>query len=172
MGIQDRDYMRKRGSSDSSDESESDHSNTSSKWALVILLSIVGGVYLLSLFAPPEAKKQSNKSGNDNTVIVEKPATSEAHIPDIDPAPEATKPGNHSSGNDAKTVEEPSAPESRTVNVNTATLEELDTIPYVSTPMAKSIIANRPYAVLEDLTKVPGIKARTLERITPFITLN
>ena len=59
----------------------------------------------------------------------------------------------------------------RPVNINTATADELDAIPHVGPALAGTIIAHRPYATLEELTKVPGIKERTLERIRPYVTL-
>ena len=63
--------------------------------------------------------------------------------------------------------EKPSFP----VDVNTATVEELDAIPYVSSTVAEAIIAHRPYASHEDLLKVPGIKERMLERIRPYTSV-
>jgi DNA uptake protein ComE-like DNA-binding protein len=131
MGIQDRDYMRNRDSSDSEGE------GNSSNRAFVIFLLVVGCLYAFSVFAPKEGTKQSNKPSNSDSKLVEQSATSAF----------------------------------QTVNINTATFEELDNIPYVSPALAKSIIAHRPYTVLQDLIKVPGIKERMLEKITPYITL-
>ena len=58
----------------------------------------------------------------------------------------------------------------RPINVNTATADDLDAIPYVGAALAEAIIAHRPYATPEDLMAVPGIKERMLERIRSYIT--
>ena len=71
------------------------------------------------------------------------------------------------SGSAGSREESPSFP----VNVNTATVQELDAIPYVSSTVAHAIIAHRPYASHEDLLKVPGIKERILERIRPYTSV-
>lgn len=71
------------------------------------------------------------------------------------------------SGSSGNREENPSFP----VNVNTATVQELDAIPYVSSTVAEAIIAHRPYASHEDLLKVPGIKERMLERIRPYTSV-
>jgi hypothetical protein len=57
----------------------------------------------------------------------------------------------------------------RPVNVNTATPAKLASVPYLSSRTRQALIEHRPYATLEDLTKVPGIKRRMLERISPYI---
>ena len=56
------------------------------------------------------------------------------------------------------------------VNINTASLAELDAFPYISAAKARAIIDGRPYASPEDLLKVRGIGPATLERIRPLIT--
>jgi hypothetical protein len=57
------------------------------------------------------------------------------------------------------------------VNVNTATLDELDSIPYVRRTVAQAIIDHRPYKTLDDLVVVPGIKERMVERLRPYTTV-
>ncbi len=56
--------------------------------------------------------------------------------------------------------------------MNTATIEELDTIPHVGETLARGIITHRPYTRYEDLLLVPGIKERMLERIRPYIAVD
>jgi competence protein ComEA len=60
---------------------------------------------------------------------------------------------------------------SRPVNVNEATLAQLDELPYVSPKVAAAIIEGRPYARPEDLLRVRGIGPKVLERIRPHITM-
>jgi DNA uptake protein ComE-like DNA-binding protein len=67
--------------------------------------------------------------------------------------------------------ERPHATRFRPVNVNTATPEELASIPYLSSTTKQAIIEHRPYTVPEDLMTVPGIKKRMFERIRPYVTV-
>ena len=54
------------------------------------------------------------------------------------------------------------------VNVNTATLEELETIPDIGPVLAREIVRGRPYKQLEDLERVRGIATYTINSIRPF----
>lgn len=54
---------------------------------------------------------------------------------------------------------------SETVNINEASLKELQTLPGIGTKLGERIIAHRPYQTVDDLLKVPGIGPITLERI-------
>lgn len=57
------------------------------------------------------------------------------------------------------------------VNVNTATLEELDALPGIGPTRAQAIIEGRPYASVDELERVPGIGPATLEELRPLITI-
>ncbi len=56
------------------------------------------------------------------------------------------------------------------VDINTATLAELEEVPGVGSAYAKRIIAHRPYATVNDLSK-SGIPAARLEKIVPLVTV-
>lgn len=56
------------------------------------------------------------------------------------------------------------------VNINTATLDELDTLPGVGPKTAQLIVDGRPYATVEDLLRVKGIGPATLAKIKPLAT--
>jgi competence protein ComEA len=57
------------------------------------------------------------------------------------------------------------------INVNTATLQELEQLPGVGAVTANSIIASRPFRSFEDLDRVKGIGPKTLEKLRPFVVI-
>ena len=56
------------------------------------------------------------------------------------------------------------------VNINTASMDELISVPGIGPALAKRIIDKRPFSNLDDLTRVPGIKKNSLEKLSPFLT--
>ena len=59
------------------------------------------------------------------------------------------------------------------VNINTATVEKLQTLPGVGPTIAQRIVqyrkAHGPFKKVEDLTKVKGIGCKTFEKLKPLI---
>ena len=55
------------------------------------------------------------------------------------------------------------------VSLNSATLEELDTLPGVGPATAQKIIAARPFNSVDDLLDVSGIGPATLEKLRPLV---
>lgn len=55
------------------------------------------------------------------------------------------------------------------VNVNTATIPELETLPGVGPVIAQRIVDSRPYAEPDDLLKVRGIGKTSIEILRPLI---
>ncbi|MFH2102657.1 MAG: ComEA family DNA-binding protein [Chloroflexota bacterium] len=61
------------------------------------------------------------------------------------------------------------------VNINTATSDELETLPGIGPTTAQNIIdfrlQNGPFQVIQDIENVPGIGPATYERIKDYITV-
>jgi len=60
------------------------------------------------------------------------------------------------------------------VNINTATVEQLQAVKHVGAAIATAIVAYRTahgvFRSLDELTAVKGIGAKTLEKIRPYLT--
>ena len=59
-----------------------------------------------------------------------------------------------------------------TVDVNFGSFEALTAVSGIGESLADKIIAGRPYASLDDLTRVQGISDASVERWSPFLTIN
>lgn len=57
------------------------------------------------------------------------------------------------------------------LDINQASLIELTTIRGIGPGLAERIIANRPFAEIDDLVRVPGINDIKLQALKPFIML-
>ena len=75
---------------------------------------------------------------------------------------------------DAKPLFADSAPEkgSLLVNINTATAEQLETLPGIGPARARLIIDHRTYASVEDLKRVNGIPDGLIEDLRPLLLVN
>ncbi len=66
-------------------------------------------------------------------------------------------------------------PVAELVNVNTATLDQLETLPGIGPALGQRIIDHReqygPFASVEDLVDVSGIGEKTLEEIRPYVSV-
>jgi competence protein ComEA len=57
------------------------------------------------------------------------------------------------------------------INLNTATEEELQSLPDIGDKVAADIVKKRPFATLEDVKKVKGIGDKKLEKLKALITI-
>jgi len=57
------------------------------------------------------------------------------------------------------------------IDLNSATTEELDTLPGIGPVLAQRIIENRPYRNVEDLLQVPGIGPATFQKLRDKISV-
>lgn len=75
---------------------------------------------------------------------------------------------------DAKPLFAHSAPEkgSLVVNINTATLEQLQTLPGIGPARAQLIIEHRAYSSVDDLKRIKSIPANVIEDLRPLLLVN
>lgn len=90
-------------------------------------------------------------------------------------ATQATAPPASTSDYENNTIAAPVPTQSNLVNINTATLAELDTLYGIGPVLAQAIIDYRTehgdFTKTEDLLKVDGIGEKTLEKIIDQITV-
>lgn len=79
----------------------------------------------------------------------------------------------HGGAGEASGVEQ--AAPAKTININTACAEELQTLPNIGEKKAQAIIdyrtENGAFTSLEDIRNVPGVGEKTFERLKAFLTL-
>ena len=68
--------------------------------------------------------------------------------------------------------EPPPAGKPARVDLNTASIEALETLPRVGPVLAARIVAGRPYQSLEDLDRVRGVGPVTLAQLEPWIQVS
>lgn len=57
------------------------------------------------------------------------------------------------------------------VNANTASMEEIDSLPGIGPKLARRIIEGRPYASVEDLRKIPGLGGKTWDELAERVVV-
>jgi hypothetical protein len=55
------------------------------------------------------------------------------------------------------------------IDLNTASLDDLDRLPGIGPVLARRIFEGKPYATVDDLRRVKDIGAKRLEQIRPYV---
>lgn len=58
------------------------------------------------------------------------------------------------------------------ININTASVQELSLLPGIGPKTAEAIIAARPFESTQDLVKVKGIGPKRLEKLSAYLTVS
>ena len=58
------------------------------------------------------------------------------------------------------------------VNINTATTDQLETLPGIGPALANLIVADRPFATVDELERVNGIGPKMLKSLRPLLTVD
>lgn len=143
--------------------------------AVVCLLTIVynfasapaygdGNVSAQALYQESEASSSQSASGNyssgDSTVSSSQAVYSSSKT--------ISSTSSSKSTTSKATVSEP-------VNINTATLEQLESVPYIGPTKAQAIIdyrsAHGKFSSIDGLDNVKGIGSKTIEKIRKYLTI-
>ena len=94
----------------------------------------------------------------------------QVYVPHKDePLPEAATPSSPAASGAAASGT--ASAEADPVNINTASLEALDSLPGIGPSLAQAIVAGRPYSTVEDLLRVQGIGEARLKQLRARITV-
>lgn len=93
----------------------------------------------------------------------------QVHVPATDEAPTTSQPAAGVSGAAPAQMASTTSSSGR-ININTASVDELTTLPGIGPAKAEAIVEGRPYASVDDLDRVSGIGVKTIEQLRELIT--
>jgi competence protein ComEA len=90
------------------------------------------------------------------------------HVAYYPPKPPAASPGKEAGGKKVAALD-------RAIDINRATAEELQKLPGIGPRIAQRIVDERgkgPFKSVDELRRVSGIGAKTLDKLRPFVTVD
>lgn len=102
----------------------------------------------------------------NNGIITENPRTLDYSLPTLTSQEKQLNTSTLFSASNS-TIEQPVL-----ININSSSIEELDTLPGIGTAAAQKIIQNRPYKSIEELLSKKVLKKNIYEQIKALISLN
>ena len=144
-----------------------------SLWLKLAMLAITMGVVFWIRWQPGELQHTVSESIDNqlldkNSSIVETRSRTTPVIQSVGTPIAATPVASNYSGVAGQT-------RSRLVELNSATRDELESLPGIGAVLAQRVIAHRQsvgrFLAVEDLREVKGIGAKTFDRIKPFVTV-
>lgn len=155
MGINDRDYMRRP------ETEPADTPRVIARKGIILAACIVGCLLLVSAVIKRNAADQEAEIRRQRMEDEQFQSLMQQVARDIRETPEL----------ESEIKSEPPPMLRRLLNVNTATVEELDELPNVSRKTAESIVEKRPFKSMEDLDRAWGIGKPTIERLRFYLTV-
>jgi competence ComEA-like helix-hairpin-helix protein len=139
---------------------------------LIYLLGIATAVIAMQAYGQLSWPRPTDLSSEPESNPT-RPAVQRRPNLSAEPAANVTRPVADGAPSEPVTVKEARL-RNKVVDVNQATLEDLQLLPGIGPKLAQRIIDERekkPFANVDDLRRVYGIGAKTLEKLRPYVTV-